>query len=96
MQPKKKEDQSVHASVLLRKENKIITKDRRREGSGRERGRGREKKQQNQVWEETGELRQEGQKIELRCVAVGNVELEVATRKFQMQELLRSQLCSIR
>jgi hypothetical protein len=54
MKLKKKEDQSVDASVLLRRENKIIT------GMGREgrdlgwRGWGKEKGGQDQLWEEMG------------------------------------------
>jgi hypothetical protein len=39
MMLKKKEDQCVDASVLLRRGNKIITGCRGREGSGRNRGR---------------------------------------------------------
>ena len=35
----KKEDQSVDASILLRRRNKIITGGRRREDTGRERER---------------------------------------------------------
>jgi hypothetical protein len=46
----KKEDQSVDASVLLRRGNKIIMGGRRREGPWRERGRG-----QYQAWKETRE-----------------------------------------
>jgi hypothetical protein len=42
------EDQSVNASILLRRGNKIITEGREKE---RERDR---KKGQGQVWEETG------------------------------------------
>jgi len=41
MKLKKKEDQSIDASVLLRRGNKIITGDRGREKAGRERGRGK-------------------------------------------------------
>ena len=41
MKLKKKEDQSVDASVLLRRGNKIIMEGRRREGPGRKIG-GRE------------------------------------------------------
>ena len=40
MKFKKKEDQSVDASVLLRRGNKIIMGGRGREGTGRERGGG--------------------------------------------------------
>ena len=38
MKLKKKEDQSVNVSVLLRRENKIITQGRGRQGSRREEG----------------------------------------------------------
>ena len=47
---KKKEDQSVDASVFLRRGNKIIMGGRSREGPWRERGRG-----QYQAWKETRE-----------------------------------------
>jgi hypothetical protein len=67
MQPKKKEDKSVHASVLLRRGNKIISEDRRREGPGRERGGWREKSDRIRY----GWRQERSQKIELRCVAVG-------------------------
>jgi hypothetical protein len=39
MKPKKKEDQNVNASVLLRRRKKILTGGIGREGSGRESGR---------------------------------------------------------
>jgi hypothetical protein len=51
MKFKKKENQSVDASVLLRRRNKIIMGGRRRDVPGR----GREKGGQYQVWEETRE-----------------------------------------
>jgi hypothetical protein len=55
MKLKKKEDQSVDASVLLRRGNKVITGGRGWEGLGRKRrGEGR-KGGQDQVWEEMGD-----------------------------------------
>jgi hypothetical protein len=53
---KKKEDQSVDASVLLRRGNKIIMVGRGWEGLGRKRGGAEEKRGQDQVWEETEEM----------------------------------------
>jgi hypothetical protein len=50
MKVKKQENQSVDASVLLRRRNKILIGGRVREGLGR---RGGEKWGQDQVWEET-------------------------------------------
>jgi hypothetical protein len=50
----KKEDQSVDASILLRRGNKVIIGGRKREEPGREKE-GREKEGQHQVWEESGE-----------------------------------------
>jgi hypothetical protein len=55
MELKKKEDQSVDASVLHRRGNKIITGNRGKEGSWRERGGGRKKEGQDKVLEGTGE-----------------------------------------
>ena len=43
MELKKKENQSMDASILHRRGSKIITRDRRSEGSGRERGGGGKK-----------------------------------------------------
>jgi hypothetical protein len=54
MKFKKKENQSVDASILLRMENKIIMGGRGREEPVRERE-GKEKGGQDQVWEEIGE-----------------------------------------
>jgi hypothetical protein len=51
---KKKEDQSMCTSVLLRIQNKIIMGSRGWEGLGRKRGGREEKRGQDQVWEETG------------------------------------------
>jgi hypothetical protein len=54
---KKKEDQSVDVSVLLRKGDKIIKGGIGWEGLGRKRGGGEEKKRgPDQIWEETGEM----------------------------------------
>ena len=49
MKLKKKEDQSVDASVLLRRGNKIIKGSRGWEGLGRKRRQG-EEKGENQIW----------------------------------------------
>jgi hypothetical protein len=51
MKLKKREDQSVGTSALLRRGNKIIMRERGREGPERLRGRGRKMR----VWEETGD-----------------------------------------
>jgi hypothetical protein len=60
MKLKKKEDQSMDASVLLRRGNKIIIGHRGWEGCGRDvggRGDGERKKgSQDQVWKETVEM----------------------------------------
>ena len=56
MKLKRKEDQRVDASVLLRRGNKIIKGSRGWEGLGRKRGGGGEKEGQNQVWEEMEEM----------------------------------------
>jgi hypothetical protein len=77
-------------SVLLRRGNKIIMGGRGREEPGRKKVKGG----QNQVWEEMGRST-EPQEIKWRCIAVGDGELEVATRKSQMpgkQETPRTQL----
>jgi hypothetical protein len=91
----KKENQNLDASVLLRRENKITLRGREREGLGRERGgEGKRGQEQGQVWEEMGRCI-EGQVIEQWCVAVGDGEFGVATRKSQMpgkQEVSRTQL----
>jgi hypothetical protein len=54
MKLKKKEDQSVNASVFLRRGNKILTGGRGWEELGRKRGEKGGKGGQNQVWEEMG------------------------------------------
>jgi hypothetical protein len=51
MEHKKKEDQSVDASVLLRRGNKIILGGRGREGLGKEKGGGWKKRWQYQALE---------------------------------------------
>jgi hypothetical protein len=56
MKLKRKEDQSVDASVLLRRGNNIIKGSRGWEGFGGKRGWGGEKEGQNQVWEEMEEM----------------------------------------
>ena len=94
MKVKKKEDQSVDASVLLRRGNKIITGARGWEGLGRKRG-GREEKSGDRI--RCGRRRgrcTEGQEIEQTCIAMEDGELGVATRKSQMpgkQEAPRTQ-----
>jgi hypothetical protein len=57
MKLKRKEDQRVDASVLLRRGNNIIKASR---GLGRKRGRGGGKEGQNQVWEEMEMFRGSG------------------------------------
>ena len=62
------------------------------EGSWMERGR-KGKGGQNPLWEETGEVKS-GQEFEQRCLAVGEEELGVATRKSKTsgtQEIPRTQ-----
>jgi hypothetical protein len=80
MKPKE-EDQSVDASLLLRREG------RGREGCGRKRGReGRGGRRQGRSTE--------GQEFEQKYIAVGEEELGVATRKSQMprtQEVPKTQ-----
>jgi hypothetical protein len=56
MKLKKKKDQQVDASVLLRRRNKIIKRSRRFEGLGRKRSGEGEKERKNQVWEEMEEI----------------------------------------
>ena len=71
MKLKRKEDQRVDASVLLRRRNKIIKASREwRDLGGREEGVG-EKEGKNQVWEEK---MYRGQEIEQRCVAMRDGE----------------------
>ena len=56
MKLKRKEDQRVDASVLLRRVNKMIKRSRGWEGLGRKRSVGGEKEEQNQVWEDMEEI----------------------------------------
>ena len=83
MKLKRKEDQRVDASVLLRRGNKIIKGSRGWEELGRKRRRRGEKGvriRYGRRWRRCTE----GQEIEQRCVAMGDGELGVATRKSQM------------
>jgi hypothetical protein len=74
---------SADATILLRRGKKIITVDRVRDGSGRERqGRGK-MRGRIRYGRKQGRSR-EGQEIELRYVAVEDEELRIATRKSQM------------
>jgi hypothetical protein len=56
MKLKRKEDQRVDASVLLRRGNKRIKRSRGWEGLGKKRRGGGEKEGKNQVWEEMEEI----------------------------------------
>ena len=56
MKLKRKEDQRVDASVLLRRGNKIIKGSRGWKELGRKRRGGGQKEGQNQVWEEMEEM----------------------------------------
>ena len=56
MKLKRKEDQRVDASVLLRRWNTIVNEIRGWEGLGRKRRGGREKEVKNQVWKEMEEM----------------------------------------
>lgn len=68
---------------------------RGRQGSGRERGRKRKSGAGSDIGGDGGEVeRVRKLNIEWRCVAVGDGELRVATRKFQMlgtQDVPRTQ-----
>ena len=82
MKFKKKEDQSVNASILLRKGNKIITGGRGMKGSGRKRGgwgRSGGRIRYRKRWERNTD----GQKIEQKPVAVGNWEVGLETARLQ-------------
>jgi hypothetical protein len=80
MKLKKKKDQSVDSSVLLRRGSNIIMGGIGWEGLGRKKGEGEEKWEQDQVWEETGEMyRRSG--IKQRCVAMGDGELRCSQQK---------------
>ena len=69
MKLKRKEDQRVDASVLLRRGNKIIKGSRGWEGLGRKRRGGGGREGKNQVWEEMEEV-SECLEIEQRCVVI--------------------------
>jgi hypothetical protein len=71
----------VDATVLLSRGKRIIGS-RGREGSGRERG-GGEKGSQFRSGRKWGRST-EGQEFENRCIAVGEGELGVVTRKSQI------------
>ena len=73
----------MNASPLLGSGKKIIKQSRGRKGSGRERGKGRKRGGKIRCEKSLGRST-EGQEIEPCCVAVGDGELEVATRKSQM------------
>ena len=71
----------MDATVLLRRGKKIISGDRGRKESGRERSRGGKTGGWFRYRRRWGE-KYRGQGLERRCVAVGNGDLGVATRKF--------------
>ena len=73
MKLEKKEDQSVNASILLRRENKIITGGRGRERPGRERGGGKNGGRISN--RERQEQSPKDQKVEQKYVVVGDEEL---------------------
>ena len=56
MKQKKKKDQRVGVSVLLRRENKVIKGSRGWKGLGRKTRRGWKKEGKNQVWEEMDQM----------------------------------------
>jgi hypothetical protein len=81
----KKEDQSVDASILLRRGNKIIIENNH--GGGELGGREEKKKGGGRIRYGEGQERSTGcQETEEKYVAVGDGELGVATRKSQMPE----------
>jgi hypothetical protein len=79
MKLKKREAQSVDASVLLRRVNKIITRGRGWEGLGRKRGSGGGKRGGRIRYGRRWRKCIEGQEIEQRCVAMGDEHLGAAT-----------------
>ena len=91
MKLKNKEDQSMDASVLLRRGDKIITGDRwTPEGERKE----REKRNKISVGGDREQRNTEGQEIEGRYVAVEEGEVGVAIRKSRIpgtQEFYRTQ-----
>jgi hypothetical protein len=83
MKLKRKDDQRVDASVLLRRRNKIIKGSRGWEGLGkkrREKGEKRGRIRYGRRWRRYTKH----QKIEQSCVAMEDGELRVATTKSQM------------
>jgi hypothetical protein len=82
MKLKKKEDQSVDASVLLRRGNKIIIGDREWELFGRKRGGEEEKRRgQDQVWEEMGKMHRGSRNLTEVCSNGGSQQKVPDTRK---------------
>ena len=82
----------MDASLILRRGSKIIMRSRRRKRAGRERE-GEVKVSRIRCGKRLERCR-EGHKIEQRCIAVGDWELGIATRKSQMpgkQEAPRTQ-----
>jgi hypothetical protein len=82
MKLKRNEDQRMHVSVLLRSGNRVIKGSREWDGLGRNRRGGGEEGRirYGRRWKRCIEI----QEIEQRCVAMGDRELWVATRKSQM------------
>ena len=74
MKLKKKEDQIIDASALLRRENKIIMGGRGWEGLGRNRGGGWEKGDRNRCGRKFG-ICTEGLEIKQRSIAIQDGEL---------------------
>jgi hypothetical protein len=83
MKLKRKEDQGVDASVLLKRGNKIIRRSSQCEGLGRKR-RGGGGKQGKSRYGRRWKRCIEDQEIEHSCVATRHGKLKVATRKSQM------------
>jgi hypothetical protein len=80
MKHKRKKDQRLDASVLLRRGNNIIKGSRGWEGHRKKRGR-RGEMMGRIRYGRRGRRCTDGQEIEQRCIAVGNGELGVASRK---------------
>ena len=81
MKLKKKEDKNVHVLVLLRRGNKILMRDRWWEEIGRKRGGRGSNKGKGSGMEEGDDIQRV--RFEQRYVAMGDVELGVATSKSQ-------------
>jgi len=81
MKLKKKEDQSVDASILYRRGNKNITGGRGREEPGREKEEGGNKRRGRIRYGKAQERSTEGQEIEQKSIAVWDGELGVGTKK---------------